>query len=225
LLKKSVIIAAGGTGTRMNAGNPKQFLILAGRPLLMHSLKAFSNACPGITIVLALPDDQFPTWETLCKQYAFNIPCLMVPGGATRFHTVRQALSELPGEGLVAIHDAARPLVSGTLIRDAFDTAEALGNCIPVLQLTESLRMLTAETSRPVDRAAYRIVQTPQVFHTATIKKAYEQPFRDSFTDDATVAESIGETIHLINGDPVNLKITYPHDLDMAEFLFKKLHA
>jgi 2-C-methyl-D-erythritol 4-phosphate cytidylyltransferase len=215
---------AGGIGTRMNAGIPKQFLILAGKPLLMHSMQAFSNAYHGIILVLALPSDQFSTWENLCKQYAFNLPHLLSTGGETRFHTVQQALSDLPGEGLVAIHDGARPLVSEILIRSTFQTAEGLGNCIPVLPLTESFRILTGETSQPVDRTAYRVVQTPQVFHAATIKKAYEQPFQERFTDDAIVAESMGETIHLIHGDPANLKITYPFDLAVAEFMFEKSH-
>jgi 2-C-methyl-D-erythritol 4-phosphate cytidylyltransferase len=223
-LKKSAIIVAGGTGTRMNAGIPKQFLILAGKPLIMHSMHAFGKAYPGITLVLALPQNQVETWKSLCKQYAFDIPHLIVSGGETRFHSVFQALSGLPAEGLVAIHDGARPLVSETLIRRAFQTAAVMGNCIPVLPLSESIRMISGESSQPVDRTLFRTVQTPQVFRAATIKTAYEQPFREGFTDDATVAESMGETIYLIDGDPVNIKITHPADLAMAECLFEKSH-
>ncbi len=215
---------AGGIGSRMNAGVPKQFLILAGKPILMHSMDAFSNACPGITLVLALPHDQFPTWNDLCKKFSFDVPHLVSAGGATRFHSVQQALANLPCEGLIAIHDGVRPLVSETLIRSAFQTAEGLGNCIPVLPLTESLRRVDGDHSEPVDRTAFRLVQTPQVFLASTIKKAYGQPYQDCFTDDATVAESIGETIHLIHGDPVNLKITHPYDLALAEFLLSKSH-
>ncbi|MEI7500593.1 MAG: 2-C-methyl-D-erythritol 4-phosphate cytidylyltransferase [Bacteroidota bacterium] len=221
-MKKSVIIVAGGVGTRMNAGIPKQFLILAGKPLLMHSMLAFNRAFPGITFVVGLPSDQFSPWNDLCSQYSFELPHLLVAGGKTRFHSVKQALSGLPGVGLVAIHDGVRPLVSEKLIHDAFKSAEGLGNCIPVLPLNESLRFLSGETSRQVDRTAYRLVQTPQVFYSANIKKAYEQPFQESFTDDATVAESFGETIHLIQGDPSNIKITHPYDLTIAEYLFKK---
>lgn len=208
----------------MNAGIPKQFLILAGKPLLMHCMGAFSNAYPGITLVLALPHDQFPAWNDLCKEFSFDVPHLISPGGVTRFHSVQQALTNLSAEGLIAIHDGVRPLVSETLIRSAFQTAEGLGNCIPVLPLTESLRRVDGDHSEPVDRSAFRMVQTPQVFLASTIKKAYEQPYEDCFTDDATVVESIGETIHLIHGDPVNLKITHPYDLTVAEYLFTKSH-
>ena len=213
---------AGGIGTRMNAGIPKQFLLLGGQPMLMHSIKTFSIAYPGITLVVALPPDQFPAWETLCRKYHFDVSHTLSAGGSTRFHSVRQALSVIPGEGLVAIHDGVRPLVSMTLIRHAFQTAAKLGNGIPVIPLSESIRILKGETSLPVDRSVYRVVQTPQVFQTDMIKKAYEQPWEERFTDDATVAESIGETIHLIQGDPVNLKITHPSDLTVAESLFEK---
>ena len=191
----------------------------------MHSLLAFSNACPGINLILALPHDQFSAWNNLCAKYAFNIPHTLVPGGATRFHSVQKALSVLSGEGVVAIHDGARPLVSETLIRNTFQSAEALGNCIPVLPLSESLRMLNGELSQPVDRSLFRIVQTPQTFLISIIKRAYEQPFQERFTDDATVAESNGEIIHLIPGDPVNLKITHPADLLIAEYLCEKSHS
>jgi len=213
---------AGGVGTRMNAGIPKQFLILAGKPLLIYSIQAFANACPGITIVLALPPDQFSAWDTLCKQFAFTVPHKVSAGGITRFHSVQQALSELPDDGLVAIHDGVRPLVSETLIRNAFITAENLDNCVPVLPVNESLRMVTGNLSVPVDRSSFRVVQTPQVFFLAPIKKAYEQSYQERFTDDATVAESTGETIHMIPGDPVNLKITHPYDLAVAEYLIEK---
>lgn len=208
----------------MNAGIPKQFLLLAGKPLLMRCMEAFSNAYPGIAMVLALPHDQFPVWNDLCKKFSFDVPHQVSAGGATRFHSVQQALANLPAEGLIAIHDGVRPLVSETLIRSAFQTAEGLGNCIPVLPLTESLRKVEGDHSEPVDRAVFRMVQTPQVFLASTIKKAYKQPYQDRFTDDATVVESIGETIHLIHGDPVNLKITHPYDLAVAEYLFAKSH-
>jgi 2-C-methyl-D-erythritol 4-phosphate cytidylyltransferase len=208
----------------MNAGIPKQFMLLAGKPLLMHSIQAFSNALPGINVVIALPADQFIIWEELCRQYEFNLPCLLTSGGETRFHTVQKALSILPDEGLVAIHDGARPLITETLILSAFRSAEAMGNCIPVTPVTESLRMLTEKESRPVDRTLYCMVQTPQVFQTANIKKAYDQPFNERFTDDATVAENMGELIHVIKGDPVNIKMTYPNDIDLAEMLYKRLY-
>jgi 2-C-methyl-D-erythritol 4-phosphate cytidylyltransferase len=219
LLKKSAIIVAGGTGSRMNAGIPKQFLLLAGKPMLMHSIEAFYLAFPDISIILVLPANQFPSWRDLCARHGFTLPHRLVAGGETRFHSVQNALSVTGDGGLVAIHDGARPLVSASLIRDAFLTAGQLGNCIPAIPLGESLRMLQGAASRAVDRSEYRMVQTPQVFQTAIIKKAYLQEFREQFTDDAMVAESIGETIHLIDGDPANMKITYPCDLAAAEAL------
>ena len=218
-LKKFAIIVAGGTGTRMNAGIPKQFLNLGGKPMLMHSIKAFYLAYPEISMVLALPASQFASWQKLCDEHSFTLPHHLVAGGNTRFHSVKNALSVIVEDGLVAIHDGARPLISESLIRAAFLTAGQLGNCIPVIPLNESVRILSGDTNLSVNRKVYRVVQTPQVFRTAIIKKAYEQEFQACFTDDAMVAESNGETIHLIDGDPVNIKITHPSDLAAAEAL------
>jgi 2-C-methyl-D-erythritol 4-phosphate cytidylyltransferase len=218
-LKKSAIIVAGGTGTRMNTGIPKQFLLLGGKPMLMYSIEAFYLAFPDSFIVLALPAGQFSSWQKLCDQYAFKLPHQLVAGGETRFHSVQNALTVIEEDGLVAIHDGARPLISVALIRAAFLTAGQLGNCIPVIPVNESVRSVSGDFNRPVNRSDYRIVQTPQVFHSAILKKAYRQEFSENFTDDAMVAEGIGETIHLIDGDPVNLKITHPYDLAAAEVL------
>ncbi len=209
----------------MNAEIPKQFLLLHGKPMLIYSIEAFYNASPGISIILALPAGQCGFWQKLCKDHGFLLPHQIVDGGETRFHSVQHALAVIDNDGLVAIHDGARPLVSESLIRMAFLTASQLGNCIPVIPFTESVRVvsriptLKRGDSRPVLRASLRIVQTPQVFRAATIKKAYEQEFREEFTDDATVAEHFGETIHLIDGDPVNFKITHPYDLAAAEIM------
>lgn len=206
----------------MNSITPKQFLLLGGKPLLMHSLSAFPSAYPDISLVLALPADQFSRWQELCDQYDFSIPHQVVAGGETRFHSVQNALPVITGEGLVAIHDGARPLVTRALIRKVFAAAEQSGNCIPVISLNESLRIISGTASHAVDRNTCRIVQTPQVFHTTILKNAYLQPFREQFTDDATVVESIGETIYLVDGDPANLKITNPDDLAAAEILIRQ---
>ncbi len=215
---------AGGSGSRMDAGIPKQFLLLGGIPLLMHSMNSFHLAYPDISLTIALPAGQFSRWSQLCAEHNFVLTHQVVEGGKTRFHSVKNALSCLDGDGLVAVHDGARPLITASLIRNAFLTAEQLGNCIPVIPLNESLRRVSGNTDRlvshAVDRLEYRVVQTPQVFHAATLQKAYEQEYRDSFTDDAMVAESFGETIHLIEGDPVNLKITHPSDLAAAANFF-----
>jgi 2-C-methyl-D-erythritol 4-phosphate cytidylyltransferase len=218
-LRKFAIIVAGGSGSRMNVSIPKQFLLLQGKPLLMYSIEAFNQACPGISLLVVLPSGQFSTWKHLCDQHAFVLPHQLVEGGETRFHSVKNALACIGDEGLVAIHDGARPLISESLIRTVFLAAGQLGNCIPVIPLNESLRILSGETNRLVNRYNYRIVQTPQVFQAAIIKKAYSQEYRESFTDDAAVVETLGETIHLADGDPVNLKITHPYDLAAAEIL------
>ena len=206
----------------MNSGIPKQFLILGGKPMLMYSIEAFFQAFTEISLIVALPANQFTAWQNLCDQYAFSLPHQLISGGETRFHSVQHALSVIEGDGLVAIHDGARPMISVSLIRAAFLTAGEQGNCIPVIPVTESVRILTEDThSLTLKREVLRIVQTPQVFQVSVIKKAYEQEYRVNFTDDATVAESIGETINLIDGDPVNLKITHPYDLAAAEILLK----
>ena len=218
-MEKTAIIVAGGTGTRMNAGIPKQFLLLGGKPMLMHSIIAFIEAYPEISIILALPSDQFTAWKQLCEQHSFTIIHQVVAGGETRFQSVQNALKLIGDDGLVAIHDGARPMISVSLIRTTFITAVQLGNCIPVIPLNESVRQISGETNRSADRHAFRIVQTPQVFRSDVIKKAYSREFLESFTDDASVAESAGETIHLAEGDPLNIKITHPYDLAVAEML------
>jgi len=221
ILNKFAIIVAGGTGSRMNAGIPKQFLLLAGKPLLMRSMEAFYRAVPEVKLILVLPKDQFETWQNLCRQYDFNYKHVVVSGGETRFHSVKNGLATIDSEGVVAVHDGARPMITELLIQTAFLTAEALGNCIPVVPVTETVRVYNPGLKPGViKRDDIRIVQTPQVFLTERLKKAYQQAYNPGFTDDATVAEGIGECIHLIDGDPVNIKITHPYDLAAAEVLW-----
>ena len=205
----------------MDNAVPKQFLLLAGKPMVMHSMTAFMNAIPGISLVLVLPRDQFAKWQELCMEHHFTAPHQLVAGGEARFHSVQNALPAISDEGLVAVHDGARPLVSTSLIRRAFQTAGLYGNCIPVIPVNESIRKISGETNMPVDRGNLRVVQTPQVFQCEILKKAYEQDYQPQFTDDAMVLESLGETIHLTDGDLFNIKITHPHDLAIAEMLFE----
>ena len=209
----------------MKSALPKQFLTLAGRPLLMHSLAAFAEACPGISLVVALPFDQFDTWQQLCREHAFSLLHRVTAGGETRFRSVQQALQFVDDDSLVAVHDGARPLVPVPLIMRMFEEAELYGNCIPVIPVNESVRIMDGTQSRPADRSLMRIVQTPQVFHAGALRRAYTQEYDVHFTDDATVMENMGETIRLSAGDPANIKITYPHDLAVAEILFKNLHG
>ncbi|NQV02143.1 MAG: 2-C-methyl-D-erythritol 4-phosphate cytidylyltransferase, partial [Bacteroidia bacterium] len=198
---------------------PKQFLLLEGIPVVMHSLAAFSRFDESIRILLSLPEPIFDKWQELQKVHGLNIPHELIPGGETRFHSVRNCLKHLDGTGLVAIHDGARPLLSQELIRRLFTTAEKEGNAIPVVPVNESIREVEGSSNKPADRSRFRIVQTPQIFQTSLIQQAYSQPYQPDFTDDATVLESIGKSIHLVEGDPANLKITYSVDLLMAKAL------
>ena len=219
--KKFALIVAGGSGTRMNSAVPKQFLELAGKPVLMRTIEQFSTYDREIEFVIVLPSDYIEYWQKLCAKYNFEIPCRLVVGGATRFQSVRNGLEVLEGEGLVFIHDAVRPLVSMLTIRDCEETARLHGNALPVLPLTDSLREVSGLKSEHVDRSRFRLVQTPQTFRLSLIKEAFCQPEQDFFTDDATVCEAMGVIIHLTEGNPENIKITSPFDFLIAENLLK----
>ena len=216
---KTVIIVAGGVGTRMSSSIPKQFLLLKGMPILMHSIKAFFDYDKTIEIILALPEFQFEYWEDLCVQYQFKIDHRVVKGGETRFESVRNALSFANSDGLIAIHDGVRPLVSQQTIKFCFEKAEKQGSAIPVVDITDSVRKIELNTNRAVDRSALKAVQTPQIFKAYLVKKAYSQPYQPQFTDDAGVVESMGQAVFLVEGNKENIKITTPLDIKIAEAL------
>jgi 2-C-methyl-D-erythritol 4-phosphate cytidylyltransferase len=197
----------------MNTEVPKQFLLLAGIPVLMHSIRAFYRFDAGMQLIVTLPEIHLPYWQELCTTYSFDIAHQVVPGGDTRFQSVKNALAHISDEGLVAIHDGVRPLVSSETLERTFTSAGKYGNAVPVMPMVESVRETVLERSREVDRCNLRIVQTPQVFRKALIKKAYALAAHENFTDDATVAEAMGEIIHLVEGNPENIKITRPSDL------------
>jgi 2-C-methyl-D-erythritol 4-phosphate cytidylyltransferase len=213
----SVIIVAGGSGTRMTSEVPKQFIPLGGKPLLIHSLETFHTVFPGIRIVVPLADLFIERWKELVSAYACTVPHQIVPGGETRFHSVKQGLQLIPDGGLTGIHDSARPLVTCGLIKRAYEAAGETGNAVPAIGIGESLRSVSREGNKPEVRDRFRIIQTPQVFRTSLLKRAYNQEYRETFTDDATVVEAAGVAIHLIAGESDNLKVTYPADLIFAE--------
>lgn len=221
-MKKNVIIVAGGSGTRMQSDIPKQFLVLGDKPVLMHSMKAFFSYDPNINMILALPKSQFETWRKLCTEYQFSIPHTLAPGGETRFHSVKNALKLIP-EGLVAIHDGVRPLVSQSTIRLAFQKAEQNGNAVPITDMNDSVRIVNSGGHAAFNRDQIKIVQTPQVFRAEEIKAAYQQKYKPAFTDDATVMEAFGKDVFLVDGNPENIKITTPSDLLIADALLKIL--
>jgi 2-C-methyl-D-erythritol 4-phosphate cytidylyltransferase len=214
-----VVIVAGGSGKRMGVETPKQFLELAGKPVLMHTIERFHQFNKSIEIITVLPENQLRHWCELQKNFDFNIPHTLVRGGAHRFNSVQHGLEFVSNRGLVAIHDGVRPLVKLETIKRCFEAAEKHGNAIPVLSPADSLRLLNGHTNEPINRLNVKQVQTPQVFDAAILKKAYKQPYLEAFTDDATVVERTGVRIHLVEGNRENIKITNPEDLFIAQML------
>lgn len=201
----------------MNSEIPKQFLLLAGQPVLMHTIRIFHLFDPGMDLFVTLPEDHIPYWKELCRTFTFTIPHTLVNGGKTRFDSVKNALEHVSGEGLVAIHDGVRPLVSIETLKRTFDEAGKSRNAIPVIRVQESIRETGPGGNKEVSRENLKIVQTPQVFRKDLIKKAYASAPSSNFTDDATVLEMLGIKIHLVEGNPENIKITSPSDLRCAE--------
>jgi 2-C-methyl-D-erythritol 4-phosphate cytidylyltransferase len=216
-----VIVVAGGSGERMKSDIPKQFIEIAGKPVLMHTIEKFRLYDNSIEIIVVLPEKLMGYWNGLREKYSFSIPHKTAGGGATRFHSVRNGLELITGAGLVAVHDGVRPLVSIDTIGRCFETAARLGNAIPVISPSDSLRMISGKGNKPLDRTGIKLVQTPQVFHTDLIKKAFLQDYRPEFTDDAMVLERTGECINLVEGNRENIKITAPEDLIIAESLME----
>lgn len=212
-MKLYALIVAGGSGKRMGAEVPKQFLELGGRPLLMHTIEQFLRFDESIEIITVLPENQIRHWVELQERYSFKVMQTMVKGGKSRFHSVRNGLEFIECPGLVAIHDGVRPFVSNETIKRCFDTAQRLGNAIPVIPPSDTLRITTDESSKPLDRLKVRLVQTPQVFNCDLIKEAYKQDFHPEFTDDAMVLEKMGMKINLVEGNRENIKITNPEDM------------
>jgi len=178
-MKKYVIIAAGGSGNRMNTTTPKQFLLLAGKPILMYAINAFHQCDATIKVIVVLPENHISEWEQLCEQYKFTINHAIAEGGETRFHSVKNGLATADYAndegGLIAIHDGVRPLLSSQLINKVFETAERSGSAIPAIPVDESIRNVKDDQNKAVDRKDYRIIQTPQCFRAGIIKNAYEK--------------------------------------------------
>ncbi len=221
-MKKYAIIVAGGSGTRMSSKLPKQFMKVAGKPLLMHTIQRFYEADKSALIIVVLPKEYIKEWDKLIHKFKSLIPHVVIEGGSTRFQSVKNGLSLVKEKGIVAVHDGVRPLASKALINKCFNEANKKGNAIPAIPLNESLRKTSGGRSEVVDRSSYSIIQTPQCFLSEIILKAYQQRFKKSFTDDATVVESIGKKIHLVEGERENIKITFSVDLKIAELFLKK---
>ncbi|MBL7981711.1 MAG: 2-C-methyl-D-erythritol 4-phosphate cytidylyltransferase [Flavobacteriales bacterium] len=216
-MERSTIIVAGGSGKRMGAAVPKQFLLLKGWPLLMWTIEAFHRYDAAMQLVVVLPKDHHATWQGLCAAHGFTVPHTLVSGGAERFHSTLEGLNAVTHEGLVAVHDGVRPLVGTALIARCFAAAEEHGAAIPVVPIASSVRELTEEGSQAIDRSRLRAVQTPQCFRVPLLRRAFELPYDPAFTDEATLVERLGMDVHLVEGEEQNIKVTTPFDLRVAE--------
>lgn len=216
-MTKTTIIVAGGSGLRMGHDIPKQFLLLGGLPILMHTVTVFHRFDPSMLLVVVLPQPQIEYWHELCKKHHFSVTHRVVAGGETRFQSVKNGLAVAVPQSLVAVHDGVRPFVSYATIDRCFEAAAKTGNAIPVTDSVESIRQIIGDDSVAVDRSAYKMVQTPQVFQWGQIDAAYQVPFDPLFTDDASVVERAGFKVHLVEGNRENIKITTPFDLLLGE--------
>ena len=216
-----IIIVAGGKGLRMGSDIPKQFLPIGGKPVLMRTLERFREYSAELQIILVLPEAQQAYWHQLCEEYHFDVEYTLTNGGQTRFHSVQNGLAKVPddAQGVVGVHDGVRPFPSIEVIKNCYETARTKKAVIPVIPVVETVRHLEGEKSVTVPRGDYRLVQTPQTFDIQLLKAANRQPYNDGFTDDASVVESYGYEITLVEGNRENIKITTPYDLKIAEVL------
>ena len=219
-----VIIVAGGRGLRMGGDMPKQFLPIDGKPVLMHTLQRFHEYSETLNIILVLPHEQQRYWHELCAKHNFKISHTIVDGGDTRFASSKNGLTVIPNgeEGVVGIHDGVRPFVSIDVIDRCYETAHEDYAAIPVMPVTDTLRYVDKYGGgKNVMRSDYRIVQTPQVFEITLVKRAFDQPYQESFTDDASVVESLGCTVGMVEGNRENIKLTTPFDLAIAKAILE----
>ena len=224
-MKKYALIVAGGVGSRMHATLAKQFIELAGKPILMHAIQAFLSYDPEIILIVVLHESLETQWQKLCKKHRFHHHHQVISGGPTRFHSVKNGLRHVADDALVAVHDGVRPLVSKETIARVFLFAGKFGNAIPVAAPADSVRLVEGAISTPLSREAVRLVQTPQCFVAGRLKKAFNRSYLVSFTDEASVLEVDGERLYFVEGNHENIKVTHPSDLVFAEAILsnKKL--
>ena len=225
---KYAIIMAAGSGTRMGAEMPKQFIELEGKAILHRTIEVFLNACPGVSIITVLPESHMDYWRQYCLDRNFICPQVLVKGGITRFHSVRNALDKVPAGALVAVHDAVRPLVTESFVKDMFAKAETVPALIPVLPCVDTMKVLEKKNvqgveelvtipGQSVDRSILYAAQTPQIFHSEILKDAYAQAFDTAFTDDASVVLKNGKNLSYLIGERFNIKLTTQDDLVLAK--------
>ena len=224
-MKKYLIVVAGGKGVRMGGDMPKQFQLLCGKPVLMITLEHLHAIDPLMQLILVLPEEHIELWKDLCKEHSFAVPLLLTNGGSTRFHSVQNGLTQIDDleEALVGVHDGVRPFVSARVLEDCFREAWIHGAAVPMINIQDSLRHIVGVNgiTEVVPRDRYRLVQTPQVFKLSLLRRAYEQRFVESFTDDASGVEALGEQIVSVEGNSENIKLTTPFDLMVAKTLIE----
>jgi 2-C-methyl-D-erythritol 4-phosphate cytidylyltransferase len=220
-MQKYAIIVAGGTGSRMGGELPKQFMLLKGKPVLWYTLNAFIEAYEDMQIILVLPEAHREKGNAIAKEFPFNRIRTTI-GGATRFHSVKNGLMMVDTHSIVFVHDAVRCLVDPNLIRHCCEITIEKGNAVPAIAASDTIRIQTESGNEIIDRNKVRIIQTPQTFFSNVIKEAYNQPYHDSFTDEAGVVEKLGVKINLVEGENTNIKITTPIDLLIAERILEE---
>lgn len=220
-MKKYAVIVAGGTGKRMNSDMPKQFLPLHGKPVLYYTIKAFKDAFKDISIILVLPPEHVALGEEILDAYFDRQEISITVGGESRFHSVKNGLQLIDEEGIIFVHDGVRCLVTPKLINYCYDTAVEYGSAIPVVPAKDSVRIKTEKGNQSVDRNDVMLVQTPQTFHSKILLSAFNIDFKEKFTDEASVVESFGIEVKLMEGEDINIKLTRPVDMLVAEQLIK----
>ncbi len=220
-MKKFVIILAGGVGKRMGLKIPKQFFNLNGKPILAHTIEKFFNYDNNLEIIVVIPENQVEFWKKIIIENNFTIKHKIVHGGSERFFSVKNAVDTIKEKSLIAVHDGVRPFVSNSTLERCFKTAEIYGNAVPVIDLKDSIRKIKNGNNFSKKRENYKLVQTPQIFQSEILKKAYSQNYKKEFTDDASLIENLKKKIFLTDGNKENIKITDKFDLIIAENLYK----
>lgn len=218
-MKKIAVIVAGGSGTRMNADIPKQFLLLSGKPILYYTIHTFLNAYKDLSIILVLPEEHIAAGQEIIDAFFDYNRIKITAGGRTRFHSVQNGLELITEESIVFVHDGVRCLLSTELVQRCYNDALEFGSAIPVIDSKDSVRLIKGEENEAIERSNIKLVQTPQTFHSKILLPAFKIDFKEKFTDEATVAEAFGLKVHLTNGEENNIKITNPADLLIAEQL------
>ena len=221
-MKKIALIVAGGKGIRMNNAIPKQFLLLKNKPVLYYSIKAFIDAYENIEIILVLPAEHISKGQEIIDGYFDHSRVRIAEGGRTRFHSVKNGLALINEECIIFVHDGVRCFITTELIRKCYDAAIEMGNAVPAIECRDSLRLLTANGNKIIDRNKVKFMQTPQTFHSKILLPAYKIDYKDKFTDEASVVEAYGIAINLIEGEKNNIKITTTQDLFIAEYILRE---